>query len=58
VKVVKGENDKEITDAGLRSHGLVGKSADGTVVTAIEGHMYGKKKVTKVMEDLLAAAKE
>ncbi len=44
-----GEVTKQIEAAGLKSHGLVGKDSNGKVVSATEGHLYGKKKVEKVI---------
>ena len=54
VKVGAGDSVKEIKDAKLKSHGIIGKDKDGKVVTTVDGHSYGKAKVEEVIKKLLA----
>ena len=44
---------KAVSDAKLKSHGIVAKDASGKVVKTVEGHSYGKDKVEKVVDALL-----
>ncbi|NNE90327.1 MAG: hypothetical protein HKN23_01645 [Verrucomicrobiales bacterium] len=57
MKVGEGDSAKEIKDAGLESHGIIAKSADGKIVTTVEGHSYGKEKIEEVIAKLLEAKK-
>tara|TARA_R110000850_G_C9897314_1_gene459505 strand:- start:772 stop:1014 length:243 start_codon:yes stop_codon:yes gene_type:complete len=55
VKVGVGDSKKEIEESDLEVHGIIAKSAEGEIVTTVEGHSYGKDKVEEVIATLTAA---
>ncbi len=53
IKVGEGQSEEEIKKAKLTTHGIVAKDKNGKLVTAVEGHNYGKAKVVEVINTLL-----
>jgi len=53
VKVGEGQSKEEIKKAKLTTHGIVAKDKNGKLVTAVEGHNYGRAKVEEVINRLL-----
>lgn len=52
-KVGAGDSAEEIKKAKLKTHGIIAKDKSGELVTAVEGHSYGEKKVVAVLDQLL-----
>ena len=44
---------EEVKKAGIKSHGIIARDADGKLVTTVEGHNYQKDKVEAVVKALL-----
>lgn len=52
-KVGAGDSAEELKKAKLKTHGIIAKDKSGKLVTTVEGHSYGEKKVVEVLSKLL-----